>query len=78
MSVYIKGNYTKTIFSSTSGYYVGLMKVKETNDEENQDIVGRTITFTGYFHELNTIDTYLFYGNFMNHEKYGNQFQTNN
>ncbi len=75
MSVYIKGNYTKTIFSSTSGYYVGLMKVKETNDEENQDIVGRTITFTGYFHELNTIDTYLFYGNFMNHEKYGNQFQ---
>lgn len=75
MSVYIKGNYTKTIFSSTSGYYVGLMKVKETNDEENQDIVGRTITFTGYFHELNTIDTYLLYGNFMNHEKYGNQFQ---
>lgn len=75
MSVYIKGNYTKTIFSSTSGYYVGLMKVKETNDEENQDIVGRTITFTGYFHELNTIDTYLFYGNFMNHEKYGKQFQ---
>ena len=36
--------------------------------------MGRTITFTGYFHELNEIDTYKFYGRVVNHEKYGKQF----
>ena len=30
---YIKGNYTKTIFESNTGYLVGLFKVLETDDE---------------------------------------------
>ena len=70
---YIKGNYTKTIFESNTGYLVGLFKVLETDDEV--DYTGKTITFTGYFHELNNIDTYIFYGKVVHHDKYGEQFQ---
>ena len=33
------------------------------------------ITFTGYFHELNEDDNYIFYGEGIEHPKYGFQFQ---
>ena len=76
MSNYIKGEYKREIFSSDTGYTVGLFKVKETNNEEWEKYLNTTITFTGYFHELNNIDNYIFYGSFVEHEKYGMQFQT--
>lgn len=76
MSNYIKGEYKREIFSSSTGYIVGLFKVKETNCEEWEKYLNTTITFTGYFHELNNIDNYIFYGSFVEHEKYGMQFQT--
>ncbi|MDE5630333.1 MAG: ATP-dependent RecD-like DNA helicase [Bacilli bacterium] len=71
---YIKGKYKSAIFTSESGYMVGLFRVKEAN-EENSDIVNKTITFTGYFPELNTEDIYVFYGKYVFHERYGYQFQ---
>ena len=73
--IYIKGNYSKSIFKSNSGYNIGIFRVHDTNDESLAEYVGRTITFTGYFHELNDIDTYMFYGKLVKHEKYGEQFQ---
>lgn len=76
MSNYIKGEYKREIFSSDTGYIVGLFKVKDTNCEEWEKYLNTTITFTGYFHELNNIDNYIFYGSFVEHEKYGMQFQT--
>lgn len=75
MGTYIKGNYRKSIYQSQAGYNIGIFKVIDTNDERLADYIGRTITFTGYFHELNDIDTYLFYGKLVEHEKYGEQFQ---
>ena len=75
MSSYIKGSYTKSIYESDRGYYIGLFKVSDTNDDALKEYVGRSITFTGYFHELNSMDTYLFYGKLVEHEKYGEQFQ---
>ncbi len=63
------------MFTGENGYTVGLFKVLET-DPENADFVGRTITFTGYFHELNELDTYILRGNFVIHPKYGEQFST--
>jgi len=75
MEKYIKGVYRKSIFQSDSGYTIGLFKVKETNIQEWENYVNKTITFTGYFHELNDIDTYLFYGDMIEHERYGEQFQ---
>lgn len=71
---YIKGKYKSSIFESETGYKVGLFRVKESN-LENDDIVNKTLTFTGYFHELNTEDVYIFYGKYTYHERYGYQFQ---
>lgn len=75
MDKYIKGNYRKSIYSSDKGYIIGLFKVRETNDPDMEDYVNKTITFTGYFHELNEDDTYLFYGESINHPRYGHQYQ---
>ncbi len=75
MSTYIKGNYKRSIYQNASGYNIGLFKVHDTNDEKLADYLDRTITFTGYFHELNDVDTYMFYGKLIRHEKYGEQFQ---
>ena len=75
MKLYIKGNYRKTIFSSSKGYVIGLFKVRETNDEEMKLYINKSVTFTGYFHELNEDDMYCFYGETVDHPKYGVQFQ---
>lgn len=75
MENYIKGQYRKSIFQSDSGYIIGIFKVRDTNIKELEVYLDRTITFTGYFHELNDMDTYLFYGELTRHEKYGEQFQ---
>jgi len=74
---FIKGNLKKILFSGDNGYLVALFKVKEA-DDENLDIVNQTVTFTGYFHEINEMETYCLYGNFIFHTKYGEQFQVEN
>ena len=74
METYIKGNYRKSIYQNESGYTIGIFKVKETNSDDLEIYVGRTITFTGYFHELNDMDIYCFYGSLVNHVRYGEQF----
>ncbi len=75
MSTYIKGKYQKSIYQNDSGYHIGLFKVSDTNNEKLADYLNRVMTFTGYFHELNELDTYLLYGEVVIHEKYGEQFQ---
>ena len=75
MAAYIKGIFKRYIFKSDSGYVIGLFKVKETNNNDLDDFIDHTITFTGYFHELTLDDTYLFNGSLVEHEKYGRQFQ---
>lgn len=67
---YIKGNFRKYIFRSDKNYVVGLFKVYETDLEG----LGSTVTFTGYFGDLNETDSYLFNGELVNHDKYGKQF----
>lgn len=75
MASYIQGKYTKCIFKNNTGYNIGVFRVSDSNDPSLADYIGRSITFTGYFHELNEIDTYMFYGKLVTHEKYGEQFQ---
>ena len=75
MATYIKGSYSKSIYENHTGYTIGIFKVSDTNDEKLADYIGRSITFTGYFHDLNQIDTYIFYGKRVVHDKYGEQFQ---
>lgn len=75
MEDWIKGNFRKSIYQNESGYVIGIFKVKEASSESLINYIGRTITFTGYFSDLNLNDLYLFYGKEVVHERYGNQFQ---
>ena len=77
MNDFIKGQYKRSLFEGDNGYIVGLFKVHDSS-EEFSDFIGETIVFTGYFHELNDTDKYLFYGNVVNHKKYGLQFSVSN
>ena len=65
------------IFESDNGYKVGLFRIKETNDEEMEEYINKTITFTGYFADLNGEDYYKLYGRYVFNERYGNQYQVN-
>ncbi len=75
MKKFIKGTYRRNIFESDKGYVIGIFRVRETNDEELEDFVDKTITFTGYFADLKLDDTYIFYGESVEHPKYGFQYQ---
>ena len=55
------GTYKQSIFSSENGYVIGLMRVKDTDMESMKDYINKTITFTGYFHELTEQDNYYFF-----------------
>ncbi|MDD3392444.1 MAG: ATP-dependent RecD-like DNA helicase [Bacilli bacterium] len=75
MKKYIKGTYKRSIFKSNNGYIIGLFRVKETDDDNLKDYINKMITFTGYFPELNEDDNYVFYGEAVNHPRYGFQYQ---
>ena len=72
---YIRGKFKQMIFESDNGYKVGLFRIKETNDEEMEEYINKTITFTGYFAELNPESYYLLYGKYVFNERYGKQYQ---
>ena len=71
--MYLKGIYKKTIYSQNN-YIVGLIKVKENDVDEGLN--EKTITFTGYFNEINIDDHIKLNGTFTHHYKYGDQFQS--
>ena len=73
---YIKGKFKTTIFEADSGYKVGLFRVSETDDDEIE--INKTITFTGYFADINKEEKYILYGNYIFHNRYGYQFNVNN
>ena len=75
MKDFVKGVFKQTIFRSDKGYIIGLLKVHETNIIDMQEYVNKTITFTGYFAELNENEKYIMYGEIAHHPKYGFQFQ---
>ena len=72
---FIKGNFRKYIYKTDKGYVVGLFKIRDTDELIYKN---KTITFTGYFSDLNETDLYILNGNFINHDKYGFQFNTTN
>lgn len=72
---YIKGKIRQSIFTSENGFFVGTFKIKETDEEALKEFLNKTITITGTFVDLNTEDTYILYGNYTNHDRYGYQYQ---
>lgn len=71
----IEGKIKNIIFSSDSGFFVGLFKVRNTNDELLKDLLNKSVTVTGLIVDANTDDTYVLYGEYIKHERYGMQFQ---
>ena len=71
---YIKGTFRKIIFEGDNNYIIGLFKLKETDDDNLLDFVNRTITITGYFHELTIDEKYHMIGKSVNNKRYGLQF----
>ena len=71
---YIKGKFKQLIYKSDVGYTVGLFKVSDTNDQEMEDFLKKTITFTGYFGDLVEDEMYTMYGNLIYHDRYGYQY----
>ena len=70
---YIKGIFRKFIYESNN-YVVGLFKVKETDELELKAYENKTITITGYFHELTIDENYVMHGETFNNKKYGLQY----
>ena len=73
MDEYVIGTIRKIIYKSDNGYFVGLFRVKEST-KEYEYLKDKTISFTGYFHDVVEDDNYKFMGNIVNHPKYGEQF----
>ena len=71
---YIRGKFKQMIFESDNGYKVGLFRVKEASGEM-EEYVNKTITFTGYFADLDGEAYYKLTGNYVFNERYGSQFQ---
>lgn len=74
---YIKGYYRSSIFEKDK-FVIGLFKVEDTTIDDMKIYVNRTITFKGNFDVLNKKERYLFYGECVNHPKYGFQFNVEN
>lgn len=73
MNSYIIGNVRRIIYKGDNGYTVGVMKVKDAT-EELEHLKDLTLSFVGYFHEIEEDDTYKVSGSIVNHQKYGEQF----
>ena len=71
---YIKGVFKRIIFESNNNYVIGLFRVKDTDDPLLSDYNNKTITITGYFHELTIDENYIMKGNAVENKKYGLQF----
>lgn len=75
MNSYINGNVREVFYKNEKGFMVGIFKIRETNDEELNEYLNKTITFSGSFHELINDCDYKLYGSITMHPKYGFQYK---
>lgn len=73
MNDYIIGSVRRIIFRSDNGYLVGVFKVKDSTGSFEY-LKNTSLSFTGYFYEIDETDNYKFFGSIVNHPKYGEQF----
>lgn len=74
----ITGKIRKVIYQNNNGFFVGLFRVKEVEEDELKELVNKTITITGSMADINTEDNYMLYGEYVAHERFGNQFKFTN
>ncbi|WP_160721881.1 SF1B family DNA helicase RecD2 [Bacillus sp. USDA818B3_A] len=70
---FVKGRPIVTIFHNENNLYTVLrIRVDETNDQYDD----KEAVVTGYFPKIHEQETYVFYGEFKDHPKFGVQFHT--
>ncbi len=74
----IEGKIKHVIFHGDSGFLVAVFKVKDTKEENLKMFLNKSMTITGLLIDVNTEDTYILYGNYIEHERYGMQFSFQN
>lgn len=68
---FIKGTHLVTIFHNESNLYsVVRIRVEETNEAYNDE----EVVVTGYFPRMHEQETYVFYGSFKEHPRFGRQY----
>ena len=73
---YIKGKIRNIIYQNRdNGYVVAVFRIKETNDPKMEEYVGKTVTITGTFLDVNSEETFILYGFATKHERFGFQYQ---
>ena len=73
---YIKGKVRNIIYQNQdNGYVVAVFRVKETTDDKMNEYVGKTITITGTFLDINLEEVFILYGEGIRHERFGFQYQ---
>ena len=73
---YIKGKIRNIIYQNEdNGYVVAVFRIKETNDPKMSEYVGKTVTITGTFLDINDEETFILYGISTRHERFGFQYQ---
>src|SRR4051812_10638281 len=70
---FVKGKHLVTIFHNEQNLYTVLrIRVEETNDQYED----KEAMITGYFPKIHEQETYIFFGEFKEHPKFGLQFHT--
>lgn len=72
---YIKGSLVRYIFHNEENLYtVARIRVQETTENVSE----KEVTITGYLPHLYEHESYFFYGQFVEHPKYGRQYHVSN
>src|SRR5690606_24390985 len=72
---YIKGSLVRYIFHNEENLYtVARIRVHETTENVSE----KEVTITGYLPHLYEHESYFFYGQFVEHPKYGRQYHVSN
>ncbi len=74
----LKGKIRQTIYKNENGFFVGTFRIKDTNSETMQEFINKTITISGTILDPNEEETYILFGEYLRHERYGFQFRINN
>lgn len=78
MSDYVIGKIIRIIYeNNTNSYKVGVFKVKDSSGNL-KEYINHSISFVGNFNNLSNEVFYKFYGNIVEHPKYGEQLNVNN
>ena len=76
---YIIGKIKSVIYSNdANGYLVAIFRVKEVSNESIKDKVKKSVTIAGNFVDYKLETLMKLEGEFINHERYGEQFKCDN